>query len=75
MGQITKQIAAAESISERTVREHLQQIKKKLYTDDLVNAVVIAMKSGMLLSPLKKDMSEHKDDRAGSGRRVNRSLR
>jgi DNA-binding CsgD family transcriptional regulator len=48
MGEITKQIAMAEGISQRTVSEHLQQIKKKLYTDDLVNAVVIAMRSGML---------------------------
>jgi DNA-binding CsgD family transcriptional regulator len=53
-GEIIKQIAAAEGISERTVREHLQQIKRKLYTDDLVNAVVIAVKSGMLLPPWKK---------------------
>ena len=57
MGQITKQIAAAEGISERTAREHPQQIKKKLYTDDLVNAVVIAMKSGMLLSSMAKRTS------------------
>ena len=49
MGQIPKQIAAAEGISEATVREHLEQIKHKLCTDDLVNAVVIAVKSGMLL--------------------------
>ncbi len=49
MGEITKQIAVAEGISERTVREHLQQIKSKLYTDDLVNAVVIAVRSGMVL--------------------------
>jgi len=49
MGQITKQIAMSEGISERTIREHFQRIKKKLYTDDLVNAVVIAVKSGMLL--------------------------
>ena len=49
MGEITKQIAMSEGISERTVREHFQRIKKKLYTDDLVNAVVIAVKSGMLL--------------------------
>jgi DNA-binding CsgD family transcriptional regulator len=54
MGEITKQIAAAEGINERTVREHLQQIKRKLYTDDLVNAVVIAVKSGMLFPPCKK---------------------
>ena len=54
MGEISKQIASAERISERTVREHLQQIKRKLYTDDLVNAVVIAVKSGMLLPPWKK---------------------
>ena len=54
MGEIVKQIAVAEGISERTVREHLQHIKRKLYTDDLVNAVVIAVKSGMLLSPWKK---------------------
>src|SRR5262245_12892726 len=53
-GEIAKQIAAAEGISERTVREHLQHIKQKLYTDDLVNAVVIAMKSGMLLPSWKK---------------------
>jgi DNA-binding CsgD family transcriptional regulator len=67
MGQITKQIAAAEGISERTVREHLQQIKQKLYTDDLVNAVVIAVKSGMLLrSGDQNNMSvgtERNDDR------------
>jgi DNA-binding CsgD family transcriptional regulator len=48
MGEITKQIAVSEGISERTVREHLQQIKGKLYTNDLVNAVVIAIRSGML---------------------------
>ena len=54
LGQITKQIATEEGISERTVREHLQMIKKKLYTNDLVNAVVIAVKSGMLL-PTKRD--------------------
>lgn len=51
MGEIPKQIALAEGISERTVREHLQKIKKKLYTNDLVNAVVIAVKAGMLLPP------------------------
>jgi DNA-binding NarL/FixJ family response regulator len=54
MGEIIKQIAAGEAISERTVREHLQHIKRKLYTDDLVNAVVIAVKSGMLLQSCKK---------------------
>jgi DNA-binding CsgD family transcriptional regulator len=59
MGEIIKQIATAEGISERTVREHLQQIKKKLYTDDLVNAVVIAMKSGMLLHPGEKMDESH----------------
>ena len=53
VGKISKQIAAAEQISERTVREHLQSIKKKLYTDDLVNAVVIALRSGMLIHTAK----------------------
>lgn len=53
-GEITKQIAAAERISERTVREHLQSIKKKLYTDDVINAVVIAVQSGMVLPPWNK---------------------
>jgi DNA-binding CsgD family transcriptional regulator len=48
MGELIKQIAVAEGISARTVREHLQSIKKKLYTDDLVNAVVIAVRCGML---------------------------
>ncbi len=48
MGEFIKQIASEEGISARTVRQHLQSIKKKLYTDDLVNAVVIAVRSGML---------------------------
>ncbi|MGH7229278.1 MAG: LuxR C-terminal-related transcriptional regulator, partial [Nitrospiraceae bacterium] len=48
MGEIIKQIATAQGISGRTVRMHLQRIKKKLYTDDLVNAVVIAVRGGML---------------------------
>jgi DNA-binding CsgD family transcriptional regulator len=48
MGEIIKQIARAEGITDRTVRMHLQRIKKKLYTDDLVNAVVIAVRSGMI---------------------------
>lgn len=55
LGEIHKQIATAEGISERTVREHLQKIKRKLYTDDLVNAVVIAVQSGMLLPPWKNN--------------------
>ena len=54
MGELIKQIASAQGISERTVRMHLQRIKKKLYTDDLVNAVVIAVRSGML-APLWKE--------------------
>lgn len=48
MGEIVKQIARAEGITDRTVRMHLQRIKQKLYTDDLVNAVVIAVRSGMI---------------------------
>lgn len=49
MGKIAKEIAEAEGISEGTVREHLQRIKNKLFTNDLVNAVVIAIRSGMLV--------------------------
>lgn len=45
MGEAIKHIAAEEGIAQRTVTMHLQRIKKKLYTDDLVNAVVIAVKS------------------------------
>ncbi len=48
MGESLKVIAASKGITERTVRFHLQRIKRKLYTDDLVNAVVIAVRSGML---------------------------
>jgi DNA-binding CsgD family transcriptional regulator len=58
-GEITKQIAAAEGISERTVREHMQHIKKKLYTNDLVNAVVIGVKTGILLPPWKRGVSKN----------------
>jgi DNA-binding NarL/FixJ family response regulator len=45
---VIKQIAVAEGITDRTVRMHLQRIKKKLYADDLINAVVIADKMGMI---------------------------
>jgi DNA-binding CsgD family transcriptional regulator len=48
MGKITKQIASIEGVNVRTVRAHLQSIKKKLFTDDLLNATVIALRSGML---------------------------
>ena len=48
LGELPKQIAETEGISDRTVRMHLQRAKKKLYTDDLVNAVVIADKIGMI---------------------------
>ena len=57
-GEITKNIAAAEKISERTVTMHLQHIKKKLYTDDLVNAVAIAVKGGIVLAPGRKEILE-----------------
>ena len=49
MGKIVKQIAQEARISERTVWEHLHSIKRKLYTDDLVNAVVIAVRNGLLV--------------------------
>ena len=66
MGEITKQIGSAEGISERTVREHFQRIKKKLYTDDLLNAVVIAVKSGMLLpAAINKGVSKDPHRRSG----------
>ena len=48
MGEKINRIATGEGIAIRTVRMHLERIKKKLYTDDLVNAVMIASKSGML---------------------------
>lgn len=48
MGEAIKHIAAEEGIAERTVTMHLQRVKKKLYTDDLVNAIVIAVRAGMI---------------------------
>ena len=56
-GKIPKEIAAAEAISESTVRQHLQTIKKKLVTNDLVNAVVIALRSGMLVQDRKEALA------------------
>jgi DNA-binding CsgD family transcriptional regulator len=47
-GEAQKLIAANEGISERTVREHLQRIKRKLYTNDLINAVAIAVRQRMV---------------------------
>ncbi len=48
MGESIKRIASELLISDRTVRMHLTHVKRKLYTDDLVNAVVIAVRSGMI---------------------------
>ena len=48
MGHQTKQIADELGISPRTVKKHFESVKTKLYTDDLLNAVVIAMRLGML---------------------------
>lgn len=47
-GEAQKLIAANEGISERTVRAHLSTIKRKLYTNDLVNAVAIAVRQQMV---------------------------
>jgi DNA-binding CsgD family transcriptional regulator len=48
LGQLQKQIAAELHLSERTVREHLQEIKRKLYTNDLINAIAIAVRQKMV---------------------------
>jgi DNA-binding CsgD family transcriptional regulator len=47
-GHQVKAIADLLDIAPRTVKMHIEAIKKKLYTDDLVNAVVIALKLGMI---------------------------
>jgi two-component system NarL family response regulator len=47
-GHHVKAIADLLDISPRTVKMHVEAIKEKLYTDDLVNAVVIALKLGMI---------------------------
>ena len=47
-GELQKQIAANEGVSERTVRAHLNRIKRKLYTNDLINAVAIAVRQKMV---------------------------
>ena len=74
MGELIKQIAAAEGISGRTVRMHLQNAKRKLYTNDLINAVVIAVRSGMIDRTWKKwqwrketQMSVHKKTKTSGG--------
>lgn len=58
MGEIIKQIASEEGIADRTVRMHLGRIKKKLYTDDVVNAVMIANNSGMFDQTWKRRESD-----------------
>jgi len=57
LGLLHKQIAGELQISERTVRQYLTNIKLKLQTPDLTNAVVMATQSGMILRR-KKDQSK-----------------
>lgn len=47
-GHQVKAIAAWLNISPRTAKKHIEAIKEKLNTDDLVNAMVIATKLGMI---------------------------
>ena len=51
LGEIVKQIADEEGITQRTVSAHLTHIKRKLHTNDLINAVVIALRTGMMFPP------------------------
>ncbi len=47
-GRPVKQIADALGISPRTVKMHLEEIRRKLYAEDLVNAVWIAGQMGLI---------------------------
>jgi DNA-binding CsgD family transcriptional regulator len=47
-GTPSRQIAQELGISERTVKMHLEEIRKKLYADDVVSAVWIAGQIGLI---------------------------
>ncbi len=49
MGMPNKEIARALGISERTVRNHLSQIFKKLHATNRVEAVISALKVGLAI--------------------------
>ncbi len=54
-GRTNRQIGAALGISERTVRNHMREILKRLATRDRTHAVVVAIGNGWIAIPIQPD--------------------
>ncbi len=48
LGDSHKQIAGVLGITERTVKMHLEDIRKKLYAENVKNAIAIALRTGVI---------------------------
>jgi DNA-binding NarL/FixJ family response regulator len=54
-GRTNREIGSALDISERTVRNHMRTINKKLSTGDRTRAVVVAIESGWIAIPIRPE--------------------
>jgi DNA-binding NarL/FixJ family response regulator len=54
-GRTNREIGSVLDISERTVRNHMRTINKKLSTGDRTRAVVIAIESGWIPIPIRPE--------------------
>ena len=54
-GRTNREIGSVLNISERTVRNHMRTINKKLSTGDRTRAVVVAIESGWIAIPIRPE--------------------
>lgn len=65
-GRTNRMVGQALGVSERTVRNHLRSISKKLATSDRTHAVVQAIERGWIAIPIVTEGEDAGPDGAGS---------
>jgi Bacterial regulatory proteins, luxR family len=60
-GRTNRQIGEALGISERTVRNHMREILKRLSSSDRTHAVVVAIGNGWIAIPIEPEPSPSGD--------------
>ena len=63
-GRTNREIGSVLGISERTVRNHMRTINKKLSTGDRTRAVVVAIESGWIAIPIRPETAPAGEIRA-----------
>ena len=67
-GRTNRGVGKVLGISERTVRNHLRTISKKLSTSDRTRAVVLSIERGWIAIPIEPESTHAADEQAVEGR-------